>query len=310
MKSANIRDKFIISIVDNNGIKQFSIHRLIKKILIYSIVIIGISSVSIFFMIKLLAGELKYMYSYKDAAIEKYINVYNKNENLKQQIEISQEKLDEINQKMLDLEDIISMKDSNAEAPLNKFDLQTLSNMQRETLLQILPNSIPFQDGADSPKTFLKSGMIFNIAANTPIYATADGIVDVTRNEYTNGIGKFVKIVHSFGFTSVYGYLSKVVVKRGDIIRKGQVIGYSGNSNSVDSLYYDVRFLGSEVDVKNFIDWNLDQFEVVMNEDSIIDWDSLLWTFDDIMQINNHKIFIQYDNALGLNNIWSYNGSK
>lgn len=301
MKNMNIKDRFIISIVDSNGIKQFNIHRLVKKILLYILLFVVISAVIIFFTIKLLAGELKEMQSQKDATLKKYTYIYNKNENLKQQVEISQNKLDEINQKMLDLEDIISIKDSNFDVDdVAPFDIRQLNNSQKSTILQLLPNSKPFEGDYNSLSS-LKSGVSFHMLPKTPIYATADGIVDLTRDKDTKGVGKFVKIVHSFGFTSIYGYLSKVSVKRGDIVRKGQLIGYSGDDSSKEeSLYYDIRFLGSEVNVEDFIDWNIDNFNNIIQKESIVNWNSLLWTFDDMMKINNHKIFVQHENTLSM----------
>lgn len=294
----NIRDRFIISIVDENGIRQFNIHKLAKKIILYILLLTIIASIIIFFTIKLLAGQLKEMQSQKDLTLEKYAYIYSKNNQLKQQIEISQTKLDEINQTMLDLEDIISVKNNIDASNVLPFDIATLDNTQKSTMLQLLPNAKPF-DGKEDSMEMLKSGVNFHIHQNTPIYATADGIVDLTRNKDTKGIGKFVKIVHSFGFTSIYGHLSKVSVKRGDIVRKGQLIGYSSKSNGED-LYYDIRFLGSEVNVEDFIEWNMDNFNTIFSKDSIVNWDNLLWTFDDMMKINNHKIFIQHENTISM----------
>ncbi len=297
MKSGNIRDKFIISIVDNNGVKQFSIHRLVKRFIFYFVIFFVISSIIIFFTIKFLANELKEMKAEKNLILDKYIHIYDKNENIKQQVEISQYKLDEINRRIFELEDIISMKDSVVNNDnVAEYDISSLSESKKHTILQLLPNSLPFYSD-DFSTSSLKSGLIFDIPKETPIYATADGIVDLTRDNYTKGIGKFVKIVHSFGFTSIYGYLSKVNVKRGDIARKGQLIGYAGIPNA-KNLYYDIRFLGSEVDVERFAYWNIDNFASVINQDSIVNWDSLLWTFDDIIKINDHKIFSEQFTSL------------
>ncbi len=290
MKNGNIRDKFIISIVDNSGIRQFSIHRLVKKVIFYFVIFFIISTIVIFFTIKFLADELKEMKTEKNLIVDKYIYIYDKNENIKQQVEISQYKLDEINRRMFELEDIISMKDSIIHNNnIEEYDISSLSQSKKNIILQLLPNSLPFFSDNFSLSP-LKSGLLFNTAEGIPIYATADGIVDLTRDNYTEGIGKFVKIVHSFGFTSIYGYLSKVNVKRGDIARKGQLIGYAGISNG-KNLYYDIKFLGSEVDVEKFIYWNINNFAIVINQDSIVNWNSLLWTLDDIIKINDHKIF-------------------
>lgn len=293
MKSSNIRDKFIISIVDNNGIKQFSIHRFVKKFFIYFLLFLIISNILIFITIKLLASELKEMKTQRYEILDKYKYIYDKNENIKQQVEISQNKLDEINTKMFDLEDIISMKDaviSNTNA--ESYDMSSLSQSKKETILQLLPNSFPFDINNNFHSSSLKSGIVFDFPKAIPIYATADGIIDLRVDNSTKDAGKFVKIIHSFGFTSIYGYLSKITLKRGDVVKKGQLIGYS-NTTANKNLYYDIRFLGSEVDVEKFIAWNIDNFLSVMNEDSIVNWNGLLWTLDDIIKIKDHKIFSQ-----------------
>lgn len=298
MKSSNIRDKFIISIVDNNGVRQFSIHRLAKKFVIYFLLFFIISNILMFIAIKLLASELKEMKSERNVILDKYFHIYNKYENIKQQVEISQNKLDEINRRMFDLEGIISMKDAViSNTNLESYDISSLSESKKDTILQLLPNSLPFDINNDFSASFLKSGVVFNTPKAIPIYATADGIVDLTRDDSTKGIGKFAKIIHSFGFTSIYGYLSKVTLKRGDVVKKGQLIGYS-NTSPINNLYYDIRFLGSEVDVEKFIVWNINNFSSVINEDSVVNWNGLLWTLDDIIKINDHKIFSQQITSL------------
>lgn len=290
----NIRDKFIISIIDNNGVKQFNIHRFVKKVLFYFVGFFVIVSIVLFFTIRILADELKSMQNRKDDTIEKYVEVYNENVSLKLEVNKSQEQLDEINQKILDLEDVISMKNAIVEAKENNpFDIATLTDKQKDMILKIIPNALPFSDEVQSSPTLQKTGAIFALPRSIPIIATADGMVDLTRGDDTKGIGRFVKLVHTFGFNSIYGHLSKLSVKRGDVVKKGQIIGYSGKHNGKNSLYYDIRFLGSKVNMERFLSWNLNNFDSMVGGESIVNWDSLLWTFNDMVQISSHKVISQ-----------------
>lgn len=304
----NIRDKFIISIIDNNGVKQFNVHRFIKKVLFYFIGFFAIVAVVLFFTIRILADELKNMQGRKDDMLEKYVEVYKENESLKLEVSKNQEQLDEINQKISDLEDVISMKNAIIEAKeANPFDISTLTKAQKKLILQIIPNSAPFAESkskssvdsanqkkiAESSKIepkFQRIGVVFEMPKSTPIIAAADGMVDLTRGEDTKGIGRFVKIVHTFGFNSIYGHLSKLSVRRGDVVKKGQIIGYSGAHNGKNMLYYDIRFLGSKVNMADFLRFDIENFDSVVNSTSIVNWDSLLWTFNDMVQISSHKI--------------------
>ncbi|MGX2982826.1 M23 family metallopeptidase [Helicobacter sp. 23-1045] len=317
-KMKNIREKFIISIIDNDGVRQFNVHRFITKVLAYFVGFFVIASVVLFFTIRFLADELKSMQGHKDDTLDKYAEVYKENLALKGEIKKSKEHLEEINQKIVDLEDVISMKNAIIEAKeTNPFDISTLTLAQKKMILQIIPHSTPFKsknaessvdseaknpkdsakkstDSAnqkDSTKAqFQRIGVLFEVPKSTPIIAAADGIVDLTRGNDTKGIGKFVKIVHTFGFNSIYGHLSKVSVKRGDVVKKGQIIGYSGTHNNKNMLYYDIRFLGSKVNMEAFLKWDIGNFDDMMNAPSIVNWDSLLWTFNDMVQISSHKV--------------------
>lgn len=294
MTSKNIRDKFIISIIDNNSVKQFNVHRFIKKVLFYCVGFFAIVAVVLYFTIRFLADELKGMQGRRDDTIEKYAEVYKENISLRQEVHKSQEQLDEVNKKIVDLEDVISMKNSIIEAKeTNPFDIESLNDKQKEMLLRIVPNAKPFSNKVTAEPSFQRRGAIFSIPNATPIIATADGIVDLTRSNDTTGIGKFVKIVHTFGFNSIYGHLSKLSVNRGDVVKRGQIIGYSGNHNGKPSVFYDIRFLGSEVEMAHFVAWNLENFNSVVSAESIVNWDSLLWTFNDMIQITSHKVLTQ-----------------
>lgn len=290
----DIRDKFIISIIDNSGVKQFNVHRFIKKVIFYFVGFFAIVAIVMFFTIRFLADELTAMQNRKDDTVEKYAEIYKENTTLRQEVDKSQEQLDEVNKKILDLEDVISMKNSIIEAKeINPFDVKSLNEKQKEMLLKLVPNAKPFGNNIVAEPIFQKKGAIFALPSGTPIIATADGIVDLTRSNDTTGIGKFVKIVHTFGFNSIYGHLSKLSVNRGDVVKKGQVIGYSGNHNGKPSVFYDIRFLGSEVEMPHFVKWNIDNFNKVIDEPSIVNWDSLLWTFNDMIQITSHKVLTQ-----------------
>lgn len=80
------------------------------------------------------------------------------------------------------------------------------------------------------------------------VYATADGIVLATgQNE---GIGKYVRLQHAFGFTTVYGHLSGINVSASDSVHIGQAIGRVGSTGRSTGchLHYGIRKNGREQD--------------------------------------------------------------
>jgi murein DD-endopeptidase MepM/ murein hydrolase activator NlpD len=80
--------------------------------------------------------------------------------------------------------------------------------------------------------------------AGTPIYASADGVVDFAGRR--GGYGMTVEINHGFSFKTLYGHLSKILVHEGQRIKRGELIAHSGNTGLSNGphLHYEVRING------------------------------------------------------------------
>jgi murein DD-endopeptidase MepM/ murein hydrolase activator NlpD len=96
-------------------------------------------------------------------------------------------------------------------------------------------------------------GMDFTAKTGTPIYATADGIVKHAGWK-ANGYGKHVVINHGFGYETLYGHMSKVAVKNGQYVKRGQIIGYVGNTglSAGPHCHYEVHVNGKKVNPINY----------------------------------------------------------
>ncbi len=86
-----------------------------------------------------------------------------------------------------------------------------------------------------------------------PVVATADGAV--LRSAYDGGLGNNVIINHGNGITTLYGHLSKSLVKPGQKVKRGDVIGQVGHSGRAlgDHVHYEVRINGTPVNPHNYI---------------------------------------------------------
>jgi len=74
-------------------------------------------------------------------------------------------------------------------------------------------------------------GMDFSAPEGTEIFATGDGVVVKVKRLY-NGYGRHVVIRHGFGYETLYAHMSKSLVRKGDRVKRGQVIGLVGNTGS------------------------------------------------------------------------------
>ncbi|MES2029208.1 MAG: peptidoglycan DD-metalloendopeptidase family protein [Pseudomonadota bacterium] len=105
-------------------------------------------------------------------------------------------------------------------------------------------------------KTNGKSNDGINVAVpeGTPIKAAEDGVVAYSGNEL-KGYGNLVLVRHSNGYVTAYAHASELMVKRGETIKRGQVIGKSGQSGEVTSpqLHFEIRRGSSPVDPLQFL---------------------------------------------------------
>lgn len=87
----------------------------------------------------------------------------------------------------------------------------------------------------------MHTGIDFAAPIGTPIYATADGEV-ITVHLRFSGYGKTIEIDHGFGFVTRYAHLHDFNVKKGQYVKRGELIGYVGNTglSTAPHLHYEV----------------------------------------------------------------------
>lgn len=96
----------------------------------------------------------------------------------------------------------------------------------------------------------------------TPFYAPGGGIVEFAGVK--GGYGITLVINHGFGYKTLYGHLSKINVKVGERIKRGDFLGYTGNSGILTTgphLHYEVHHNGVPLNPRNFIFDDVNIFE-------------------------------------------------
>lgn len=96
-------------------------------------------------------------------------------------------------------------------------------------------------------------GMDFTAPVGTEIYATGDGVVKEVDNSHS-GYGRSLVIDHGFGYQTLYGHMSEFKVKQGQMVKRGSVIGYVGNSGTSTGphVHYEVHKNGKPVNPQYF----------------------------------------------------------
>jgi murein DD-endopeptidase MepM/ murein hydrolase activator NlpD len=97
--------------------------------------------------------------------------------------------------------------------------------------------------------TKFHAGLDFAAPIGTPIYATANGTVEVAGNT-GNGYGNHVVINNGYGYSTLFGHMFRVKVHPGQRVQRGEVIGWVGNTGKSTGphCHYEVHFHGEPVD--------------------------------------------------------------
>lgn len=116
----------------------------------------------------------------------------------------------------------------------------------------------------------MHTGIDLSGSTGDPVFATGDAVVasTVDAGYPRHGYGKQILLNHEFGYKTRYAHLSRVFVKQGDKIARGQLIGEVGNTggSTAPHLHYEVIRMGSVVNPINYFDRNMsnDEYQRLM----------------------------------------------
>lgn len=99
-------------------------------------------------------------------------------------------------------------------------------------------------------------GVDFATPMKSKVFASDQGVVRIVGYE-KSGYGNYIVLRHDNGLETIYGHLSKALVRKGDKVSSGQVIALSGNTgrSTGPHLHYEIRFLGVPLNPANIVDF-------------------------------------------------------
>ncbi len=280
---------FTITIHDENGVKTFNVHKLLKKFFFYLVallVFIGFLAVGTILYLNYSVDKIEK----KRAALkEAYEKLHLQDELLQEEMQIKKEELSELSDSLSEIEKFMGIKPIENENLKERVNITKLTSAQRATLLELIPSGSPIEyHGITSKygyrihpitgKRKFHKGIDMKAKRNTPVYATADGMVEWAAYHKRSGFGRLVLLVHLYGFTSYYGHLKKIVVKPGQFVAKGELIGYSGNSGTSNGphLHYEVRFIQRPLNPYWFIKWTQKNYNQIFEKEKKVAWKSVI----------------------------------
>lgn len=287
---------FTVTIHDENGVRQYNLHKLIKKVGLYTLAFL-------FSLMLLSIGMILYLNYSVDAIQEKkenlhkaFITLGQKNKELHQSIQSAQKdllakqkKFDELSDSLSEIEHLIGLKPIEQDSLQERINLAKLSSSQRATLMQLIPSGSPVEyKGITSKfgyrihptlgKKEFHRGTDLKAALKTPVYATADAVVEWAGYHKSSGFGRLIILEHVYGFKTYYGHLNKIVIKSGQFVKKGQLIGYTGNSGLSNGphLHYEIRFIHRALNPYYFVKWTQENYDEIFKKEKKVPWQSLI----------------------------------
>lgn len=189
---------------------------------------------------------------------ELVVGNYQKINQLKKQMYIQTKSYDEIMEMAKNKE--LHLASLPAIQPVSKKELKRLSSGFGYRLDPILKVRRPHY------------GVDFSLEKGSPVYATGDGVVSLVRSSFS-GYGKQIEVDHGFGYTTKYAHLSEFVVKKGQKVKRGELIAYSGNTgkSTAPHLHYEVHIDNKPVNPVHYFykDLNPSEYEDVLRLASI-----------------------------------------
>jgi len=297
---------FTVTIHDDSGVRQFNLHKFVKKAFFYALLfLVSIGIIA--------AGTILYLNESVDALQEKKQNLERGYKQLeahnmileksmrktKSSLEIKKKELEELSDSLSEIEKLIGLKPIEEESLQERVSIAKLSSTERATLLQLIPSGSPIEyHGITSKfgyrihptlgKREFHRGIDLKAKMNTPVYATADGIVEWAGLHKRSGFGKLVILEHVYGFKSYFGHLNKIVIKSGQFVKKGQLIAYTGNSGLSNGphLHYELRFIHRVLNPYYFIKWTQTNYNDIFQKEKKVPWQSLI-TATSRLQVQN-----------------------
>ncbi len=112
-------------------------------------------------------------------------------------------------------------------------------------------------------------GLDFAAPQGTPIYATANGTVNIAGNT-GDGYGNHVVINHGYGYETLFGHMVRVKVRRGQKVKRGEVIGWVGSTGKSTGphCHYEVHKNGQKIDPVYFFynDLTPEQYDLLLKQ--------------------------------------------
>ncbi|AKH68754.1 Peptidase family M23 [Spongiibacter sp. IMCC21906] len=292
-----MREHYRVTITSFEGARHYTVTQLMRRFMAGIIVLLATIFLGgfliIFFMssqLSSLSGEVQTLQNYQAKIKLENSALLKEQQQLQATVDDKVAALSMMSDELGNIETMMGLSPEPEEALYQRLDTATQTAQEKRYMLTAIPSGYPLSDPSISSSYGMRKhpvlgtmklhgGTDLRARMGTPVYATADGVVEWSGN-HNSGYGNLVKLDHNYGFATMYGHLSKTIVSVGDYVRQGDLLGYSGNSglSSAPHLHYEVRHLHRRLSPRAFMEWSWENYDGLFTREEKIKWDSLAKT--------------------------------
>ena len=290
-----MRNRCLITVTDYRGSRHFTLTQLVRRILAGSAALLALVFLSGSVMIHFLSSRVSDLNTQMAELSQEQEQIQSDKDRLmgekvrlSQSVDEKSEGLHLLGDELERIESIIGLESSPEDPLPRRVDTASQTALEKRLMLESIPSGHPVEErGITSSfgerhhpvhgNQSFHGGVDLRAPRGEAVHATADGVVQWASRHGESGMGKMVELVHNFGFTTVYGHLDEIEVEVGEYISKGDLLGTAGSTGvaTAPHLHYEVRYLQRRLNPDTFLDWSMEEYELVFEREDRVQWQSL-----------------------------------
>ncbi len=295
-----MKNHFTITVSDVRGSKSYSFNQLVRKFslffVLFLVLLFSAGAVTIWWLsqeaVQIEQKKVEALASYQDVLVKNKASfslLNNEKEKLQFELDNKSKQIQFLDQTLQGLEKLLGIDSDNSVPVKDRIELVQLTTLEKKIMLENIPNGVPVKDfkGITSKfgwrihpvtgKRHHHNGLDYRGKPGDDIIATANGIVEYSGYHKKSGFGNMVIIGHAYGFKTIYAHMSKLGVKTGQVVKKGEYLGDIGSTglSSGPHLHYEVSFLHRNFNPIYFVKWDINNYDKIFKNVKGVPWGSL-----------------------------------
>ncbi len=284
-----VKERFTVTVTDFRGARHYALHQIVKRLaagLLGGLALLGVAGAATIYLLNTKIDELERIRAEKAEAARQ---IEERNEELRELISERERTIHRMDLELGHIEALVGLEPAPDKLRQERLEAASQTALQKGLMLRTIPSGWPLREPSritsgygwrDHPITGERSyhaAVDLSADVGDPVLAAADGVVNFARRHKDEGLGNLVILEHDLGFRTHYAHLDAFEVKRGEFVEEGEVIARAGATGQVKGshLHYEVWHLQRKLDPAPFLEWDLESYQTVFEQESRVRWESL-----------------------------------